>query len=146
MRLLQEKLKKSYCAGYHSWYRLIRQISKVASSHPGLHDASNGIKREHHKVDGRRAYCSFRSLSFLVQERVKGCLLKNKNGIVKRTKRTFMLKATESLQAKNCCGFLVSHAKAKWTLWTTHTAFSMFLCLCPSTTWEEIVLDLSNAA
>lgn len=27
-----------------------RQIRKVAWSHPGLHDASNGIKREHHKV------------------------------------------------------------------------------------------------
>lgn len=30
-----------------SWWR---QIRKVAWSHPGLHDASNGIKREHHKV------------------------------------------------------------------------------------------------
>lgn len=27
-----------------------RQISKVAWSHPGLHDARNGTKREHHKA------------------------------------------------------------------------------------------------
>lgn len=47
-----------------------------------------------------------------------------------------MLKATESPLAKNCCGFLASQAKAKWTLWTTHTVFNVSLCLSPSTTGE----------
>lgn len=45
---------------------------------------------------------------------------------------------------KNCCGFPASQAKAKWKLWTTHTALTASLCLSPSTAGEQIVLDLSN--